>query len=182
MKPDSAPLSGRDRMALVKEAISICRGETTAQSDRADRLHLRGRLAQRGGQYRVALICFTRVCALDPATAAYVADLADARRLNGDASGAETAYRQAASLDPLDPELQRRLGHFLLRHGDARGALEACERAVRLAADSARARIDLGDALMRSGAHVGAVASYEAAIRLDPTQLAGFMQLGKAWL
>jgi tetratricopeptide (TPR) repeat protein len=178
----STRLRPRERMVLLEEAFAICRGLATQDADGADRLHLRGLLAMRGGHLGLAVICFTRASLSDSSTHAYAADLAEALHLNGDPAAAEAAYRRAVSLDPTDPELQGRLGRMVLRRGHPRDALVPCQRAVALAPRSVRARIDLGDVLARLGCQEDAVACYEKAIQLDSTRADGYAQLGRVWL
>jgi tetratricopeptide (TPR) repeat protein len=201
--PEPRPLTlpAEARATVLVEALAICRGLETGSADRTDLLRLRGLLAGRANQDRLALMCLKRASTRDP-SAACLADFGDVLVRSGDGQSAEAAYRQAMAVDPRDAALHGRLGRLLLRQHRAaarRGpspiqvppresqmhaeeALSACQTAAALAPASARAHIDLGDVLRNLGRSAEAMQRYEQAIDLEPANAAAYVRLGRVQL
>jgi hypothetical protein len=90
-------------------------------------------------------------------------------RSQGQFDEAVKLLREAAQLDPNNPDLHRELGiTFLLSHDWAQARVEMLE-ALRHEPNSAGAHNDLGYALEKLGELEPALAQYRIAHRLDPT-------------
>ena len=87
----------------------------------------------------------------------------------GDAAGAERAYRQALTLQPEHPAALQLLGSLLRRQGDAVQAEALLRRS--LAADGTQAHVwnNLGNLLLATQRGEEALACYEQALALQPT-------------
>jgi tetratricopeptide (TPR) repeat protein len=104
---------------------------------------------------------------------------AEAALASGNASEAQARLREAAALDPLNAEPQRRLARLLLAGGARREAIEALRVVTRLAPTDADAWRTLASAQYAEGLYADALESYHglgeaspAAFARDAVQLA----------
>ncbi|HEY0098048.1 MAG TPA: tetratricopeptide repeat protein [Pyrinomonadaceae bacterium] len=111
--------------------------------------------------------------ALDPKQLAE-AKLAEAAALiaSGNAAEAQARLREAAALDPLNAEPQRRLARLLLEGGARREAIEALRAVTRLAPTDADAWRSLAAAQHAEGLYEDALASYKGLGEASPAALA----------
>lgn len=121
---------------------------------------------------------FQRAVDLDPAFASAWVGLAESRSRAGWMFGAADLAaslnsaldlaRQAAALEPANPEVCACLAHNLTQHADYSGALAAAQRALAVSPNFAFAHASMGAALVFSGRPSEALTALETSIRLDP--------------
>lgn len=97
---------------------------------------------------------------------------ADALIASGNASEAQARLREAAALDPLNAEPQRRLARLLLASGARREAIEALRVVARLAPTDAEAWQSLASAQQAEGLYEDALESYRGLGEASPAALA----------
>jgi tetratricopeptide (TPR) repeat protein len=103
-----------------------------------------------------------------PAQPNFSIELGDARRHNGDLSGAIDAYRQALALDPLSSRAQRRLGVALGSAGQTEEALSVLRTASEREPGNALLRYEQAVIESRMGNFEKAIADLHEALRLKP--------------
>jgi tetratricopeptide (TPR) repeat protein len=99
-------------------------------------------------------------------------DEADALIASGNPADAQARLREAAALDPLNAEPQRRLARLLLASGARREAIEALRVVTRLAPTDAEAWRTLASAQSAEGLYADAVESYRGLGEASPAALA----------
>jgi tetratricopeptide (TPR) repeat protein len=97
---------------------------------------------------------------------------ADALIASGNTSEAQARLREAAALDPLDAEPQRRLARLLLASGARREGIEALRVVTRLAPTDAESWRTLATAQSAEGLYADAVESYRGLGEASPAALA----------
>ncbi|UJR81572.1 tetratricopeptide repeat protein [Sandaracinus amylolyticus] len=145
--------------------------------------HARGRmlaadLALDAGDGGAARAHLDVLASLEPRCAPVWNRLGLAREQQGDAEGAEAAYRRATELDPLGQDPWINLGRLLRvarRHEDARDAFG--EAITRAPADGG-AHLGRGLARAATGDLEGAVADFERASELVPNDAEPLLALG----
>lgn len=156
--------------ALARHALGDAAGalpayRRAAELDPADMAALNGLGAALldTGRAAEALVVLERAAA-GAATAwgPLLANLGNARRMNGDLAGAVAAIRQAADCDPGNPTTLANLGATLSEAGALCEAAEACRAALRLAPDDRAARANLAACLFDTGDVAGALAHWRA--------------------
>jgi Flp pilus assembly protein TadD len=103
---------------------------------------------------------------------------------SGKTDEAQTAFRQAISLDkgsPPDENPSIDYGIFLYRLGRAEAALDPLQAAVERYPDSARAQLELGCVLLALDRVLQAATHLERATALNPSGARGHLLLGKAY-
>jgi tetratricopeptide (TPR) repeat protein len=120
------------------------------------------------GRWKEAADLARQELARDPDSPLPMEDLAYALERSGDLAGAETSYRQAASLRPHDGPVRRDLGGVLYRQGKYAEAEKALREAISFRPRDADAHEILSQVLERLGRHEEAVREAQEALRLDP--------------
>jgi len=123
---------------------------------------------------------YTAELAEDPDNVRVLSLLAEALIDSGDFPGAAQRLRQAAEIDPDDPEVHFRLGVVLTELGETDSAMASFEESIDLAA-SPDAYVLLGVLLSGAGRNSEAVAQYESALALDPESVDARYNLGVEW-
>jgi tetratricopeptide (TPR) repeat protein len=103
--------------------------------------------------------------------------LAEALVETGDLAGAAQRLREAARVDPDDPEVHFRLGSVLSEVGRTDEAIASYEESIALAANP-DAHVLLGVLLADVGRNAEAVTHYESALVLDPASGDAHYNLG----
>jgi predicted CXXCH cytochrome family protein len=136
-----APATMRDAPVLAggwPPAREAWRASLLLDADRPEALAALAALDAREGALDAARAKLERALALDPTFGVAVVNLAEVRRVQGDAAGALALLRDAAARLPEAAEVQHALGLAEVRAGDRRHALGALEAAARLAPDEPR--------------------------------------------
>jgi tetratricopeptide (TPR) repeat protein len=94
---------------------------------------------------------------------------------------AESEYRAALALNPLDEKSQCRLGDLAALKGDPKAANEHYERALQLRPNDAEANIGLAKTLMSMNQSEKALPLLENAVKLDPTSAVAHFRLGTVY-
>ena len=175
--------AGRTTAQVIERVLGVA----PAELDTLFRTHTRTRLAALDGQFNVDMSAYTDLEALDAAStaapndAAAAARVAAARRIRGDAEGANADLARALRLNPNEPlalYLTARLALAQERFPDARAALEKIVTAGR---DGFDLRLLLGRAALAASDVPGARAHLEAATRLQPWRASawqGLLEIG----
>ena len=148
------------------------------QPDHADALHLFGVLHHQNGYFPRAVELIGRAVALQPESAAYHANLAEAYRAFGQHQQAMDSCRTALRLRPDYPEAANNLGlalHALGRFAEAAAQFRA---ALQMRPDFALARNNLGTSLRELGQLGQALQAYRSAVALDPNLAMARSNLG----
>ena len=111
--------------------------------------------------------------ALDPDSARTWNNLGLTLRRQGDAAGAERAFRRARELAPADPQPANNLGLLLIAAERWTEAVAVLADATARAADNAAAWLNLGLAQRGAGDRAAAVRALERALALDEANAAG---------
>jgi len=127
-----------------------------------------GDVAYRGLQMEAAERHYRRASALDPRSAAALANLALVLLELGDAQGAGDAASRAIALDPRDPRLSALLGQSRLRLGQPAEAARLLEPALRSGAGGATNWAALGRARDLLGQTEPALQAFDEAVKEDP--------------
>ncbi len=90
---------------------------------------------------------------------------------------AESEYRAALAVNPLDEKSQCRLGDLAALKGDPKAANEHYERALKLQPNDAEANIGLAKTLMSMNQSEKALPLLEHAVKLDPTSAVAHFRL-----
>ena len=83
-------------------------------------------------------------------------------------SEAESEYRRAASMDPMDARAYAGLGNVYIDQGRFADAVEQYQKAVELRDDYTDAYMPLGYALVRMNRYADAIATYKQTLTLEP--------------
>jgi len=94
---------------------------------------------------------------------------------------AESEYRAALAVNPLDEKSECRLGDLAALRGDPKAANEHYERALKLRPDDAEANIGLAKTLMSMNQPEKALPLLENAVKLDPTSAVAHFRLGTVY-
>ncbi|HET6202303.1 MAG TPA: tetratricopeptide repeat protein [Planctomycetota bacterium] len=172
-------LARLEKGALLEEYGRLLEGAT----ERPEPHYLLGRILADPSERRAA---FERALARDPAFAFGHHGIAAVRRAEGDAKGAEAAYRRAIACDPRLPDPRRGLVELLLGTDRFREALREAEEGLRvrpgdgrLAALASAAERRLGlpralpraiDAVREAPGEVGPLRALREALEERPTE------------
>ena len=149
------------------------------QPDHADALHLFGVLHYQNGYSVRAVELIGRAVALQPETAAYHANLAEAQRALGQHEQAIACCRAALKLRPDYPEAANNLGLALHALGRFDEAVAQFRAALELRAEFALAQNNLGTSLRELGQLGEALQAYRTAVALDPNLALARSNLGQ---
>jgi tetratricopeptide (TPR) repeat protein len=94
---------------------------------------------------------------------------------------AESEYRAALAVNPLDEKSECRLGDLAALKGDPKAANEHYERALKLLPNDAEANIGLAKALMSMNQSEKALPLLEHAVKLDPTSAVAHFRLSTVY-
>jgi tetratricopeptide (TPR) repeat protein len=103
---------------------------------------------------------------------------AEAALKEGDLAGATLAYRQAAELQPDNPELQAWVGVLEEMQGNTEASAEAYANAERLAGSPAHYYVLRGTARSGAGVLDLAIADAQAALAIEPDSAEAYLLLG----
>jgi tetratricopeptide (TPR) repeat protein len=115
---------------------------------------------------------------IDPQLPALHYELAE--MLNASAEGrdeAESEYKKALALNPLDGASERRLGDIAAQKNNLQEAYERYTRALELSPDDEEANLGLAKVLMSMGQTEKAEQLLERAVQLDPTSAVAHFRL-----
>ena len=146
----------------------------------ADALHLLGVLAHQAGQNDSAVEMIVKAIGINPAIAAYHANLGTALKALGRLDEAVAAYNNALRLKPDYAEAHYNQGNTLKDLATLDDAVAAYNNAIRLKPDYVLAHSHLGNSLQDLGRLDDAVAAYNAAIRFKPDFAEAHANLGNA--
>ena len=113
------------------------------------------------GCHSRACAAFARALSLRPDHAPSWLNMGNASADLDDLDSAETLYRTAIRLDPVQPEAHTSLGYILTRQGRLDEAVRACETAIGLCPDFAPAHWNLATAALLGGDLTRGFAEYE---------------------
>jgi tetratricopeptide (TPR) repeat protein len=139
----------------------------------AHELAKQGHTAEAIENYRAAL-------KIDPQLSGLHFELAEMLNSSSVAAGqeeAESEYKEALRVNPLDVQSECRLGDIAARKNDLKEAYERYARAVQLHPDSAEASIGFAKVLMSMDQPQKAEELLEHAIQLDPTSAVAHFRL-----
>ncbi|MHB8525087.1 MAG: tetratricopeptide repeat protein [Candidatus Acidiferrales bacterium] len=139
----------------------------------AHELAMHGDAAEAIANYRVAL-------KINPQLPGLHYELAEMLRVSSNQTQqaeAESEYKKALAVDPMDEKSECRLGDIDLQRNDLKGAYARYTRAVQLRPDDSEANLDLGKVLMSMGQPQKAQPLLEHAIQLDPTSAVAYFRL-----
>ena len=94
---------------------------------------------------------------------------------------AESEYRAALAVNPLDEKSECRLGDLAALKGDSKAANEHYERALKLLPNDAEANIGLAKTLMSMNQSEKALPLLEHAVKLDPTSAVAHFRLSTVY-
>ena len=94
---------------------------------------------------------------------------------------AESEYRAALAVNPLDEKSECRLGDLAALKGDPKAANEHYERALKLQPNDAEANIGLAKTLMSMNQSEKALPLLEHAVKLDPTSAVAHFRLSTVY-
>jgi len=94
---------------------------------------------------------------------------------------AESEYRAALAVNPLDEKSECRLGDLAASKGDPKAANEHYERALKLQPNDAEANIGLAKTLMSMNQSEKALPLLEHAVKLDPTSAVAHFRLSTVY-
>ena len=151
----------------------------TRQPDHAGALHLYGVLHHQNGYSARAVELISRAVAVQPETADYHANLAEAYRALGQHQQASDCCRTALRLRPGYPEAANNLGLALHALGRFAEAVAQFHAALELRADFALAQNNLGTSLRELGRFGEALQAYRLAVALDPELALARSNLGQ---
>jgi protein O-GlcNAc transferase len=135
----------------LKEAEALYREIGQDRPQYADALNLLGVIARQTDRLNEAVDLISRALALNPVSAAFHFNLAEARRGLGRNLDAINSYRASLDLCPHDAEVHHALGLALEAIARASDAVIAYQEAVRLRPTFRRASCDLAACLLRLG-------------------------------
>ncbi len=142
-----------------------------ASRQRADSAFERGQAHRKAGELDKAVAAYRAAIDIDPTSADYHLELADALGHKPDPDGALAATRIAIRLEPESAKAYAFLGYLLRARDDWAGAAEAYRAVARLEPDSARGHYYLGETLVSQGKLADAAEALQAALKLAPTSL-----------
>ena len=149
------------------------------QPDHADALHLFGVLHYQNGYFVRAVELISQAVALQPETAAYHANLAEAYRALGQHQQAMDSCRTALRLQPDNTQAANNLGLALHALGQFAEAVAQFRAALEMRADFTLARNNLGTSLRELGQFGEALQAYRSAVALDPNLALARSNLGQ---
>jgi predicted Zn-dependent protease len=154
-----APNSARMRQAMAHE------------------LAKQGKTAEAIANYRAALKLNPNL----PGLHFELADMLNASTAPADRAEAESEYKKALEVDPLDEQAESRLGDIALRNNDLKAAYDRYTRAIQLRPDDPNASLGLAKVFMAMGQPKQAQPLLEKAIELDPTSAVAYFRLSTVY-
>lgn len=133
------------------------------------------------GSFKEALGLFEEASRIVPGFADLHATVGTVRMKLKDLSGAETAYRKAAGIDPADPDHPYNLGVCLLMQSKHDDAIAALKKAVELNPSLEPALTNLGAAYLAKDLVEPARKTLEKAVLENPESAAAHYNLGTAY-
>ena len=168
------------RAGRLAEAEPFYRQVLAVDARHPDALHLLGALAHQTGQNDSAVEIIGKAIVINPAIAAYHANLGTALKALGRLDEAVAAYEAAISCEPNFAEVHADLGNALQELGRLDEAVAAYNHAIRLRPDHAQAHANLGTALKTLGRLDDAVTAFHTAIGCKPDLVEAQSNLGNA--
>jgi tetratricopeptide (TPR) repeat protein len=182
MQSDLASAVEHHRDGRLDQAAQIYQAILADHPRHADALHLLGVVALQQGDPRQACELIGRAIAIEPGTAAFHSNLAEAFRAAGQLEPALACCRNALALQPDSAEAANNLGLTLLALGDSAAAIPQFEAALNLTPGVGMIHNNLGNALRLQGDGQRALASFRRALELDPALAEAHSNLGQLLL
>ncbi|HXW57315.1 MAG TPA: tetratricopeptide repeat protein [Candidatus Cybelea sp.] len=110
-----------------------------------------------------------------------LADMLNTSSAPADQAEAESEYKKALEVNPLDEQAEARLGEIALRKNNLKGAYDRYTRAVELRPNDPDANIGLAKVLMSMNEPQKAEPLLEHAIQLDPTSAVAHFRLSTVY-
>jgi cytochrome c-type biogenesis protein CcmH/NrfG len=139
----------------------------------AHELAKQGHSAEAIANYRAALKIDPQL----PGLNFELAEMLNSPSVPGGQEEAESEYKAALALNPLDEQSESRLGDIAVQRNDLNEAYERYTRAVQLQPDDAEANLGLAKVLMSMNQPQKAQPLLEHAVQLDPTNAVAHFRL-----
>jgi tetratricopeptide (TPR) repeat protein len=118
---------------------------------------------------------------LDPKSAVFHGDLANALLQKGDAPAAIAEYQNSLALQPQSAEARKRLGDALFQNGELDAAIGQYQKALELNAEFPEALNNLGYCYLLENRADDAIALFQRLAKLKPDLAPAYNSLGDAY-
>lgn len=139
---------------------------------------LKGRLAERAGDYAAAAEHYRRAAGLDPDEPSIWVSMSEALVRKGDLAEARAAARQAVKLDAAQARAYMLLGGIASAANDFDEAKEAYRQVIKLEPSNEEAYVYLSSVLAQERDAVGAEAVLKDLLKVEPESVVAYYYLG----
>jgi tetratricopeptide (TPR) repeat protein len=126
---------------------------------------IKGNQLRDNGSNELAIMCFDKAIELDSSYAPAIVNKAFCLKSLGRYDEALEAFRNATSIDPLQPGVWYEIGEIFLEKGNTDEAMKAYNISIELDPDYSYSWIRKGSILGRAGMHQDAINCFDEAIR-----------------